>query len=68
MEYNVEELKNALIEKCRNESIIYAMVAVNRNTKEIILPKSLQDVLDNPNYYVCTCRKVEENYQIKEEK
>ncbi len=68
MEYNVEELKKALIEKCKEESIIYALVAINRYTKDIILPNSLQDALNNPNYYVCTCRKVEEKYQIEEEK
>ena len=35
MEFNVEELKSALIEKCKSEGILYAMVAVDRRTKEI---------------------------------
>ena len=34
MEFNVEELKSALIEKCKSEGILYAMVAVDRRTKD----------------------------------
>ena len=38
MEFDVEELKKALIEKCESEGILYAMVAIDRRTKEVILP------------------------------
>lgn len=34
MEYSVEELKSALIEKCESEGILYATVAMDRRTKE----------------------------------
>ena len=61
MEFNVEELKSALIEKCKSEGILYAMVAVDRRTKEIILPDTLQGALKHPEYYVCTCKKVDIN-------
>ena len=66
MEYAVEELKSALIEKCESEGILYAMVAVNRRTKEIILPDTLQGALKHPEYFVCTCRKVKESYIVEE--
>ena len=33
MEFNVEELKSALIEKSKSEGILYAMVAVDMRTK-----------------------------------
>ncbi len=36
------ELKKALIEKCESEGILYAMVAIDRRTKEVILPDTLQ--------------------------
>ena len=62
MEFNVEELKSALIEKCKSEGILYAMVAVDRRTKEIILPDTLQGALKHPEYFVCTCKKVEDKY------
>ena len=39
MEYSVEELKSALIEKCESEGILYATVAMDRRTKEMILPR-----------------------------
>ena len=42
MEYSVEELKSALIEKCKSEGILYATVAMDRRTKEMILPDTLQ--------------------------
>lgn len=48
MEFNVEELKSALIEKCKSEGILYAMVAVDRRTKEIILPDTLQGAIEAP--------------------
>ena len=55
MEFNVEELKSALIEKCKSEGILYAMVAVDRRTKEIILPDTLQGALKHPEYFVKAC-------------
>ena len=66
MEFNVEELKSALIEKCKSEGILYAMVAVDRRTKEIILPDTLQGVLKKPEYFVCICKKVEDKYIVEE--
>lgn len=66
MEYAVEELKSALVELCESEGILYAMVAVDRRTKEIILPDTLQDALQHPEYFVCTCRKVNDNYIVEE--
>ena len=66
MEFNVEELKSALIEKCKSEGILYAMVAVDRRTKEIILPDTLQGALKHPEYFVCTCNKVEDKYIVEE--
>ena len=45
MEFDVEELKKALIEKCESEGILYAMVAIDRHTKEVILPDTLQGAL-----------------------
>ena len=45
MEYSVEELKSALIEKCESEGILYATVAMDRRTKEMILPDTLQGAL-----------------------
>ena len=66
MEFNVEELKSAPNEKCKNEGILYAMVAVDRRTKEIILPDTLQGALKHPEYFVCTCKKVEDKYIVEE--
>ena len=66
MEFNVEELKSALIEKCKSEGILYAMVAVDRRTKEIILPDTLQGALKHPEYFVCTCKKVEDKSIVEE--
>ena len=65
MEFNVEELKSALIEKCKSEGILYAMVAVDRRTKEIILPDTLQGALKHPEYFVCTCKKVEDRWVVE---
>mgnify|MGYP000873429977 CR=1 FL=1 len=48
MEYSVEELKSALIEKCESEGILYATVAMDRRTKEMILPDTLQGALKQP--------------------
>lgn len=61
-----EELKKALIEKCEQEGIIYAMVAIDRKTKEIILPDTLQQALEHPEYLVCTCKKVGDQYVVEE--
>ena len=58
MEYSVEELKSALIEKCESEGILYATVAMDRRTKEMILPDTLQGALKHPEFFVCTCKKV----------
>ena len=66
MEYAVEELKSALVELCESEGILYAMVAVDRRTKEIILPATLQGGLQHPEYFVCSCRKVNDNYIVEE--
>ena len=61
-----EELKKALIEKCESEGILYAMVAIDRRTKEVILPDTLQGALKHPEYLVCTCKKVEDKYIVEE--
>ena len=53
MEYSVEELKSALIEKCKSEGILYATVAMDRRTKEMILPDTLQGALKHPEFFVC---------------
>ena len=66
MEFDVEELKKALIEKCESEGILYAMVAIDRRTKEVILPDTLQGALKHPEYLVCTCKKVEDKYIVEE--
>ena len=66
MEFDVEELKKALIEKCESEGILYAMVAIDRRTKEDILPDTLQGALKHPEYLVCTCKKVEDKYIVEE--
>jgi hypothetical protein len=42
------------------------MVAVDRRTKEIILPDTLQGALKHPEYFVCTCKKVEDKYIVEE--
>ena len=60
MEYSVEELKSALIEKCESEGILYATVAMDRRTKEMILPDTLQGALKHPEFFVCTCKKVKD--------
>ena len=48
MEYSVEELKNALIERCEKEGILYAKVAMDSRTKEMILPDTLEGALKHP--------------------
>ena len=48
------------------KGILYAMVAVDRRTKEIILPDTLQGALQHPEYFVCTCRKEKESYIVEE--
>ena len=52
MEFDVEELN--------------AMVAIDRRTKEVILPDTLQGALKHPEYLVCTCKKVEDKYIVEE--
>ena len=42
MEYSVEELKSALIEKCKSEGILYSTVAMDSRTKEMIITDTLQ--------------------------
>ena len=64
MEYSVEELKSALIERCKNEGILYATVAMDRHTKEMILPDTLEGALKHPEYFVCTCKRVKERFRI----
>ena len=66
MEYSVEELKNALIERCEKEGILYATVAMYRRTKEMILPDTLEGALKHPEYFVCTCRRVKDQYIVEE--
>ena len=65
-EYSVEELKNALIERCEKEGILYATVAMDRRTKEMILPDTLEGALKHPEYFVCTCRRVKDQYIVEE--
>ena len=66
MEYSVEELKNALIERCGIEGMLYATVAMDRRTKEMILPDTLEGALKHPEYFVCTCRRVKDQYIVEE--
>ena len=66
MEYSVEELKNALIERCEKEGILYATVAMDRRTKEMILPDTLEGALKHPEYFVCTCKRVKDQYIVEE--
>lgn len=66
MKDNTEELKQVLKDKCAEEGIIYAMVAINRETKEIILPRSIEQVTKNPIYYVCCCEKTGDKFRIRE--
>lgn len=56
---NEEELilNNTLIEKCQQEGIVIALVAINRKTKEIELPQNLSDKVKDPDYYVCYCHR-----------
>ena len=62
MEYSVEELKSALIEKCESEGILYATVAMDRRTKEMILPDTLQGALKHPEFF----KKVKDQYVVEE--
>lgn len=68
MKYNVEELKTALIERCQEEGIYYALVAINKQTKEILLPQNIQGALNNSEYYVFECQKKENGYKVEEVK
>jgi hypothetical protein len=68
MEYNVEELKKVLIEQCKEEGIYYALIAIDKQTKEIVLPQSLDNALSNPDYCVFKCKKAEDGYEVEEVK
>lgn len=68
MNYSVKELKNTLIEKCTEEGIYYALVAINKHTKEIVLPQNLDSALKNPDYRIFKCKKTEEGYDVEEVK
>ncbi len=57
MDEEEQILNETLIEKCKEEGIVIALVAINRKTKEIELPQSLNDKLKDPDYYVCYCHK-----------
>ena len=37
-------LNDTLIKKCEEEGIVIALVAINRETKEIELPQNLNDI------------------------
>ena len=50
-------LNDTLIKKCEEEGIVIALVAINRETKEIELPQNLNDKGKDPNYYGCYCHK-----------
>lgn len=54
---NEEEsiLNQLLINKCKEEGIVMALVAINKNTNEVELPQSITDKVNNPYYYVCYC-------------
>ena len=41
MEYSVEELKNALIERCEKEGILYATVAISVDSATAVSVLSL---------------------------
>ena len=45
MEYSVEELKSALIEKCESEGILYATVAMDRRTKDFTRSSETSGIL-----------------------
>lgn len=50
-------LNNILIKKCQEEGIVIALVAINRETKEVELPQNLSDKVKDPKYYVCYCHR-----------
>lgn len=50
----------------RKEGILYATVAMDRRTKEMILPDTLEGALKHPEYFVCTCRRVKDQYIVEE--
>ena len=68
MEYNVEELKKVLIEQCKEEGIYYAMIAIDKLTKEIFITQSLEKAISNPDYCVFKCKKAEDGYEVEEVK
>ena len=43
-----------------------ALVAINRETKEIELPQSFKDMVNDPNYYICYCHRSEKEEYIIE--
>ena len=65
---NEEEimLNGLLIDKCKEEGIMIALVAINRETKEIELPQSFKDMVNAPNYYICYCHRSEKEEYIIE--
>ena len=65
---NEEEimLNGLLIDKCKEEGIMIALVAINRETKEIELPQSFKDMVNDPNYYICYCHRSEKEEYIIE--
>jgi hypothetical protein len=67
-EMNEEEimLNGLLIDKCKEEGIMIALVAINRETKEIELPQSFKDMVNDPNYYICYCHRSEKEEYIIE--
>ena len=67
MEYSVEELKKCIkLRDAKKEGILYATVAMDRRTKEMILPDTLEGALKHPEYFVCTCRRVKDQYIVEE--
>ena len=56
------------VEQCKEEGIYYALIAINKQTKEIVLPQSLDNALNNPDYCVFKCRKVKDEYKVEEVK
>ena len=49
---------------CRKHT--YATVAMDRRTKEMVLPDTLEGALKHPEYFVCTCKRVQDKYIVEE--
>ena len=41
---------------------------LDKQTKEIVLPQSLDNALSNPDYCVFKCKKAEDGYEVEEVK